>query len=170
VTVYFTEHAPPPDDELELDELLLEDELDELELEELELELLLEDELLDELELLELEELLLDDELELLLELEELLEDELLEDELELLELPLPLQLGRTKLPLFVPWKPNVVLWPWARLPFQPQQLLNDGVAVLPPATVTFQLPVTLAGWLNPSVTVQPLMEPGPSLVTVTSS
>jgi hypothetical protein len=169
VIVYCTEHAPPLDDELELDELeelLLDDEL-ELLLEDdellLELEELLEDEL-------ELEELLLDDELELLLELEELLEDELLEDELELLELPLPLQLGSTKLPLFVPWKPNVVLWPWARLPFQPQQLLNDGVAVLPPATVTFQLPVTLAGWLNPSVTVQPLMEPGPSLVTVTSS
>jgi hypothetical protein len=126
-----------------------------------ELELLLDDELLE-----------LDDELELLLELDELLEEELeLDEELELLdEVPLPVQLGNTKLPLLVPWNPNEVLWPWARLPFQLQQLLNDGVEVLPPVIVTFQLPVTLAGWLNPSVTVQPLMEPGPSLVTVTSS
>ena len=62
-------------------------------------EVLLEEELLlDELELLELDELLLDD---------ELLEDELLE---LLDEVPLPLQVGATKLPLCVPWKPNVVL------------------------------------------------------------
>jgi hypothetical protein len=74
------------DDELELDELLLE---------------------LDELELLELEELL-DDELLL-----ELLEDELLLDD-ELLELlddvPLPEQVGGSKLPSCVPWKPKVAL------------------------------------------------------------
>jgi hypothetical protein len=81
---------PPP----ELDELLLEDE---------ELELLLE---LDELlELLEDEELL-DDELELLLELD----DELLELELLLDDVPLPEQVGAIKLPLCVPWNPNVVL------------------------------------------------------------
>ena len=55
-------------------------------------------------------------------------------------------------------------------MPFQPQQLLNDGVEVLPPLNVTFQLLVTLAGWLKPSVIVQPLMEPGPLLVTVTST
>jgi hypothetical protein len=53
-------------------------------------------------------------------------------------------------------------------LPFQSQQLVNDGVVVLPPLAVTFQLLVTLAGSLKFSVTVQPLMEPGPSLVTVT--
>lgn len=57
--------------------------------------------------------------LELLEELDELLEldDELellLEDELELLELdddppPLPLQSGKTKLPSWLPWKPNEV-------------------------------------------------------------
>jgi hypothetical protein len=39
-----------------------------------------------------------------------------------------------------------MVLWPAARLPFQLQQLVNDGVAVLPPDAVTFQLLVTLAG------------------------
>jgi hypothetical protein len=141
--------APPDEDELEL----LDDEL----------ELLLDDEELleDELELLlDEEEELLDEELELLLDEEELLED----------EVSVPLQVGRTKLPSFVPWKPKEALCPWLRLPFQLQQLVNDGVAVLPPSTVTFQLPVTLAGWLKPSVTVQPLIEPGPSLVTVTSS
>ena len=90
---------PPP-----LVELLLEDELELL----LELEELLEL-LEDELELDDELELELDDELELLDE-EELLElDELLE--LELLdEPPLPLQVGVTKLPLCVPWKPKVVL------------------------------------------------------------
>src|SRR5690606_29822183 len=99
---------------------------------------------------------------ELLEELELLLDEELeLEEELELLDdVPLPLQVGRLKLPSCVPWKPKVVLWPWARLPFQSQQLLNDGVEVLPPAIVTFQLPFTLAGSLKFSVTVQPLMEP----------
>src|SRR5690606_3379996 len=113
--------APPDEDELEL--------LDE------ELELLLDDEELleDELELLLDEEELLDEELELLLDDEELLED----------EPPLPLQVGRTKLPSFVPWNPKEALCPWLRLPFQLQQLVNDGVAVLPPSTVTFQLPFT---------------------------
>lgn len=97
------------DEDDEVLELLLEDELDELELEEvLDDELLLElelDELLDELELLELEELL---------------------DELELLP---PEQVGRTKLPLCVPWKPKLVLWPADRLPFQETL---PAVAVLP--------------------------------------
>lgn len=68
------------------------------EVEELELLLDDEDELLDDEELLEELELLLDDE-----ELELLLVDELLDDdELELLledEVPLPLQVGTTKLP-----------------------------------------------------------------------
>jgi hypothetical protein len=108
---------PPPLLDDELDELELLDELEEL-LEE-ELELLLE---LDELELLEeelellleLDELeLLEEELELLLELDEL---ELLEEEL-LDELP-PEQVGRTKLPLCVPWNPKLVLWPADKLPF----------------------------------------------------
>ena len=75
----------------------------------------------DELELLDELLLELEDELELLLELDELLLE--LDDELELLlddELvPLPVQVGTTKLPLCVPWKPNVVLWPADRLPFQ---------------------------------------------------
>jgi hypothetical protein len=121
------------------------------------------------------DELLLE-ELELLLELEELLEDELeLEDELlldddeePLDEPPLPEQVGTLKLPSWVPWNPNEVLWPCPRLPFQPQQLVNDGVVVLAPDEVTFQLLVTLAGSLKFNVTVQPLIEPGPSLVTVT--
>jgi hypothetical protein len=97
---------PPHDELLELVELLLDDdeellELDELLLDEEELlELLLEDEL--ELEELELDE---DDELELLLELEELL---LLDD--ELLEPLSPVQVGVTKLPLCVPWKPKLAL------------------------------------------------------------
>jgi hypothetical protein len=151
--------ALPDEDELEL----LLDELDDEEL------------LVDELDELELDELLLDDELdelELLLELD----DELLldEDELELDELlvepPSPVQVGNAKLPLCVPWKPNEVLCPAARLPFQPQQLLKVTVEVEPPDTSTFQLLVTLAGWLKPSWTAQPLMEPGPVLVTVTSS
>jgi hypothetical protein len=86
------------------------------------------------------DELELDDELELLLELDELLEllfdeedeleDELLlvdDDELdELLELlvldvlepPSPVQLGNTKLPLCVPWKPKLVLCPADNKPF----------------------------------------------------
>ena len=106
------------------------DELEEL----LELELLLEE---DELELLELDELLLDELLELL------------EDELELDDVPLPEQVGRLKLPSCVPWRPNEVLWPCPRLPFQPQQLLNDGVEVEAPVTSTFQLLVTLAGSLK---------------------
>jgi hypothetical protein len=55
-------------------------------------------------------------------------------------------------------------------LPFQPQQLLNEGVEVEPPESSTFQLPVTLVGSPKSRVTVQPLMDPGPSLVTVTSS
>jgi hypothetical protein len=55
-------------------------------------------------------------------------------------------------------------------LPFQLQQLLNDGVDVLPPESVTFQLPVTLVGSPKSSTMVQPLIEPGPLLVTVTSS
>jgi hypothetical protein len=131
----------------------------------------------DELELLELDELL---ELELLLDEDELLEDdeELLElDELlELLELelldesPSPEQVGTSKLPSWVPCRPKLVLWPWPRLPFQPQQLVKVGVAVLAPDEVTFQLLVTLAGSLKFSCTVQPLIEPGPSLVTVTFS
>ncbi len=120
-------HCSPVPPLLELDELLeelellLDDELDEL------LELLLDDELLelelllelDELELLlELDELLLElDELELLLELEELLD-----------EVP-PEQVGTAKLPLCVPWNPNVVLWPADRLPFQAELL---AVTVLP--------------------------------------
>lgn len=99
---------PVPDELLELDELLLDEELE-----------LLDDELLldEELELLD-DELLLDEELELLLddELLELLElDELLEDDEELLELDellelelldessLPLQAGRSKLPSWLP-------------------------------------------------------------------
>jgi hypothetical protein len=130
------------------------------------------DELLEELEE-ELDEL----ELELEDELDELeLEDELLldEDELELDELlvepPSPVQVGNAKLPLCVPWKPNEVLCPAARLPFQPQQLLKVTVEVEPPDIFTFQLLVTLAGSLKPSSTAQPLMEPGPVLVTVTSS
>jgi hypothetical protein len=53
-------------------------------------------------------------------------------------------------------------------LPFQPQQLLKLGVLLLPSASTTFQLLVTLAGSLNCTCTVQPLIEPGPSLVTVT--
>jgi hypothetical protein len=123
-------------------------------------------------ELLELELLLEEDELELLeLEFDELLL-ELLEDELELddelLDVPLPEQVGTSKLPSCVPCRPNEVLWPCPRLPFQPQQLVNDGVVVLPPDAVTFQLLVTLAGSLKFKVTVQPLIEPGPSLVTVT--
>jgi hypothetical protein len=67
-------------------------------------ELLLDDEdEEDELELLEL-----DDELE-----ELLLDDELLEledDELELLEVPSPAQVGAAKLPSWLPWKPKPVL------------------------------------------------------------
>jgi hypothetical protein len=60
-----------------------------------------------------------EEELELLLELEELLELdellldellELLEDELELDDVPLPEQVGRSKLPSCVPWKPNEAL------------------------------------------------------------
>ena len=117
--------------------------------------------------------LLDEEELELLLEEDELLEEELLEEELELedellLDVPLPEQVGISKLPSCVPWKPNEVLCPCPRLPFQPQQLLNDGVVVLPPLAVTFQLLVTLAGSLKFNVTVQPLIEPGPSLVTAT--
>jgi hypothetical protein len=54
-------------------------------------------------------------------------------------------------------------------LPFQPQQLLNEGVVVSPPVASTFQLPETLAGSLKSSSTSQPLIDPGPSLVTVTS-
>jgi hypothetical protein len=65
---------------------------------------------------------------------------------------------------------PNVVLWPCARLPFQPQQLLMVTVEVEPPDISTFQPPVTLAGSVKANSTVQPLMEPGPSLVTDTSS
>jgi hypothetical protein len=115
----------------------------------------------------ELLELLLEDELELL--------ELLLDDELELLELPLeepsPVQaVGTWNVPSWLPWNPNEVLAPAARLPFQLQQLLNDGDVVLAPATTTFQLAVTLAGSLNPTWTVQPLMEPGPVLVTVTSN
>jgi hypothetical protein len=142
----------------------------ELELLELELELL---EL--ELELLELEdelELLLDEELEeLLLEELELLEE--LDDELELLlelSLPGPVQLGRLKLPSWLPWMPNVALWPLDRLPFQLQQLLTVTVEVLPPEITTFQPPVTLAGSSKFNWISQPLIEPGPLLVTVTSS
>ena len=63
-----------------------------------------------------------------------------------------------------------MALAPAARLPFQSQQLLNVGVDVFPPDMITFQLAVTLAGSLNPSCTVQPLIAPGPVLVTVTSS
>jgi hypothetical protein len=55
-------------------------------------------------------------------------------------------------------------------LPFQPQQLLKLGVVVLPFSRTTFQLLLTLAGSLKFNCTVQPLIEPGPSLVTVTSS
>src|SRR5690606_7476917 len=125
-----------------------------------------------------------EEELELLLELEELLDDELLdedelefeellelledEDELELDDVPSPEQVGNSKLPSWVPCKPKLVLCPCPRLPFQPQQLVNVGVLVLPPLGVTFQLLVTLAGSLKFNVTVQPLIEPGPSLVTVT--
>ena len=63
-----------------------------------------------------------------------------------------------------------MMLWPAARLPFQSQQLLNEGVVVLAPDVTTFQALVTLAGSLKPTWTVQPLMEPGPVLVTVTST
>ena len=120
--------SPPPpllDDELDELELLLEDELEEL-LEE-ELELLLE---LDELELLLEEEL---DELELL-ELDELLLDELLLDELP------PEQVGRTKLPLCVPWNPKLVLWPADNEPFHATLV---AVTVLPEvAKLALQEPV----------------------------
>jgi hypothetical protein len=77
---------------------------------------------------------------------------------------------GRLKLPSWVPWKPNVVLWPGDRLPFQPQQLLNVGSMVLPPLTITFQLLVTLAGSLKCNGIVQPLIALEPLLVTVTSN
>ena len=107
----------------------------------------LEEELLDELELL-----LLDEELELL--------DELLP--------PGPLQLGRTKLPSWLPWKPNAVEAPGPRLPFQPTSL---AVTVFPDVLkLTFQLPVICGGSLKPSVMVQPLIALEPLLVTVTSS
>jgi hypothetical protein len=43
------------------------------------------------------------------------------------------------------------MLWPAPRLPFQSQQLLNDGVAVLCPDATTFQALVTLAGSLKPT-------------------
>jgi hypothetical protein len=79
----------PPLEDDELDELLLDDE-----------------------ELLELDE----DELELLLELDEL--ELLLELDVLLDELPPPEQVGNAKLPLCVPWKPKLVLWPAFRLPF----------------------------------------------------
>ena len=108
---------------------------------------------LDELdELLELDE---DDELELLLD-----------DELE--PPPLPLQLGTTKLPSWLPWKPNAVDAPTPRLPFQPTSL---AVTVLPDVLrLTFQLPVICGGSLKPSVMVQLLTDVLPLLVTVTSS
>ncbi len=68
------------------------------------------------LELPEVLELLLEDELELLLDVELELEELLLDDDEleELLELddvvPLPTQAGSTKLPSWLPWKPNEVL------------------------------------------------------------
>jgi hypothetical protein len=42
-----------------------------------------------------------------------------------------------------------MALCPAARLPFQLQQLLNDGVLVFCPEATTFQLAVTLAGSLK---------------------
>jgi len=109
-------------------------------------------------------------ELELLLE-DELLLDELLDDELELDDellddVPLPLQVGSTKLPSCVPWKPKLVLWPSPRLPFHEMLL---AVTVLPDVDrLAFQLPVTLGASLKSSWICQLLIEPGPSLVTVT--
>jgi hypothetical protein len=157
---------PPPLLELEeLDELDDELELELLEFEELEDELLelLEDELV-------LEELLLDELVEPVVEEEELLLDELVEPvvELELLEdepepEPEPVQVGATKLPSCVPCTPKEVFWPGCKA-CQLQQLVAVTVVVEPPESTTFQLLVTLAGSLNPSVIVQPDMAVVPLL------
>ena len=130
------------------------------------LELLLDDELLED----ELEELLLDEELELLLddELELLLEDEL-DDELELEPPPVPTQDGITKLPSWLPWKPNIVLPPGNRLPFQATLDAVTSV-VVPPDKTAFQLPVTWAGSANLNSTVHESIGSPPLFVTVTSS
>lgn len=119
------------------------------------------DELLEELE--ELEELL-----ELLLEeLDELLE--LLLDELEELLVvddpePLPTQVGSTKLPSWLPWKPKLVVCPGAKLPFQPILL---AFTVLPLVlTSAFQLPLTCGASLKFRAICQPLTGEVPLLVT----
>ncbi len=186
----------------ELDELLLEDEpvplleLDELELLELLDELDELDELLDEEpeplldELLELELLLddeLDEELELLDELEELLDVELelllLEDKPELLELdvleelllevpPLPAQVGATKLPSWLPWKPKtlVAVWPGAGN-CQEYMLVNWNVLPgLVPVRVTFHCAITVTVSGKARVSVQPVNAVVPVLVTLTST
>jgi hypothetical protein len=124
----------------------------------------------------ELEELL--DELELLLddeELEELLDDEELDeldDELllELLDVPSPAQVGAAKLPSWLPWKPNPVLWPGASA-CQLQQLVNWNVVPgLAPEAVTFQLLVRVTFSGKVTVTVQPFTCVVPLLVTLTST
>jgi hypothetical protein len=125
--------------------------------------------LLDELELL----LELDDEVELLLDDEELdvllvvdvleLDDDELDD-----VVPLPTQAGATKLPSWLPWKPNDVLPPGCRLPFQ---LMLLAFTVLPLVLrLTFQLPVVCGASLKFSAICQLLTALLPLLVTVTSS
>jgi hypothetical protein len=125
--------------------------------------------LLDELELL----LELDDEVELLLDDEELdvllvvdvleLDDDELDD-----VVPLPTQAGATKLPSWLPWKPNDVLPPDCRLPFQ---LMLLAFTVLPLVLrLTFQLPVVCGASLKFSAICQLLTALLPLLVTVTSS
>jgi hypothetical protein len=170
--------------------LLLEDELVELLLEEELVELLLELDEVDELEELELDELvepvvevveLLEEELDELLD--EVLELELvipLEEELELLledellVVPSPVQVGATKLPSCVPWKPKtlVAVWPgagscqlcWLVNCHVVPGALSDGVRV------TFHWPtgVTVSGKF--SVIVQLLNAVVPVLVTLMST
>ncbi len=147
-----------PDEELE--ELLLEDELEELEEllpEEDELELLLDD---DEFEPLELEELLLDEDE---LELEELLLE-------VVVELPLPVQVGGTKLPSWLPWTPKaaVTVPPGGgNCQLQPAQLVNwklvPGLVPVRVPTFHWLVMVTVSGKF--SVTVQPVSAVVPVLV-----
>ena len=141
--VLTSEQLLPPEVLLEEDEELLLEEDEEL---------LLEDDELLEL-LLELEELLEEELDELLLELELLLEDELellLDEELEVLPPGTrTVQVGWFRLPSWLPWKPNEALVPPARLPFQPQQLLNCHAELdwlSPGEVVTFQAELTVTG------------------------